>query len=80
MTSRDEEGGSYYMDMQYPRNFPREAHHLRGRLSPASGSSLASSFTSGTPPAGRFQEYHLEKVSSFLTPSEDGDSFSSLPT
>ena len=77
VTSRDEEGGSY-MDMQYRRSVPREAHHLRGRLSPASGSSLASSFTSGTPPAGRFQEYHLEKVSSFLTPSEDDDSLSSL--
>ena len=48
VTSRDEEGGSYYMDMQYPRNVPREAHrahHLRGRPSPASSSSLASSFT-----------------------------------
>ena len=77
VTSRDEEGGSY-MDMQYRRSVPREAHHLRGRLSPASGSSLASSFTSGTPPAGRFQEYHLEKVSSFLTPSEDDDSLSPL--
>jgi hypothetical protein len=34
--------------MQYPRNVPREAHrahHLRGRPSPASSSSLASSFT-----------------------------------
>lgn len=77
VTSRDEDGGSY-MDMQYRRSVPRDPHHLRGRLSPASGSSLASSFTSGTPPVGRFQEYHLEKVSSFLTPSEDDDSLSSL--
>ena len=82
VTSRDEDGGSY-MDMQYRRSVPRDVHHhhLRGRLSPASGSSLASSFTSGTPPvgsAGRFQEYHLEKVASFLTPSEDDDSLSSL--
>ena len=48
VTSRDEEGGSYYMDMQYSRNVPREAHrahHLRGRPSPASSSLLASSFT-----------------------------------
>ncbi|KAI9558787.1 putative insulin receptor substrate [Daphnia sinensis] len=77
VTSRDEDGGSY-MDMQCRRSVPRDPHHLRGRLSPASGSSLASSFTSGTPPVGRFQEYHLEKVSSFLTPSEDDDSLSSL--
>lgn len=80
VTSRDGEGGSY-MDMQYRRSVPRDVHHIRGRLSPASGSSLASSFTSGTPPAGsvgRFQEYHLDKVASFLTPSEDDDSLSSL--
>lgn len=77
VTSRDEDGG-LYMDMQCRRSVPRDPHHLRGRLSPASGSSLASSFTSGTPPVGRFQEYHLEKVSSFLTPSEDDDSLSSL--
>lgn len=81
-STRDEDVGSY-MDMQYRRSVPRDVHHqhLRGRLSPASGSSLASSFTSGTPPAGsagRFQEYHLEKVASFLTPSEDDDSLSSL--
>ena len=83
VTSRDGDAGSY-MDMQCGggggrRSVPRElSHHIRGRLSPASGSSLASSFTSGTPPVGRFQEYHLEKVASFLTPSEDEDSLSSL--
>ena len=77
VTSRDEEGGSY-MDMQYRRSVPREAHHLRGRPGPASGSLLASSFNTGTPPVGRFKEYHLEKVSSFLTPSEDDDSLSPL--
>ena len=66
------------MDMQYRRSVPREAHHLRGRPGPASGSLLASSFNTGTPPVGRFKEYHLEKVSSFITQSEDDDSLSPL--
>ena len=51
---------SSYIEMQYSRSVPRDMHqqHFRGRQSPASGSSLASSFTSGTPPVGshRFQE------------------------
>lgn len=50
---------SSYIEMQYRRSVPRDLqHHFRGRQSPASGSSLASSFTSGTPPVGshRFPE------------------------
>ena len=50
---------SSYIEMQYRRSVPRDLQqHFRGRQSPASGSSLASSFTSGTPPVGshRFQE------------------------
>lgn len=92
-TSRDEDVGSSYMDMQsgssaarrsVPRDVQLPLQHNRGRMSPASCSSLASSLsmTSGTPPVGsasRFAEFHLEKVASLLTPSEDdGDSVSSL--
>ena len=91
-TSREDDASSY-MDMQPAapvsvsharRSMPRDVqpqHHHRGRMSPASCSSLASSFTSGTPPVGsaRFQDFHLEKVAALLTPSEDdGDSVSSL--
>ena len=88
-----------YMDMSrwnpgntnYRRSVPRDVTYgARGRLSPASSSSLASSMTSGTPSVpfgtpplpsgmpGRFNEYHLEKVASLLTPSEDDDELSSL--
>lgn len=91
VTSRDADD-SCYMDMQVQRSIARDVHGVtgRGRLSPASCSSLASSLTSGTtsvpfgtPPtlpsaSGRFHEYHLEKVASLLTPSEDDDELSSL--
>ena len=102
VTSRDADDNCY-MDMQtqtqMQRSIARDVHCSsssctgRGRLSPASCSSLASSLTSGgatsvpygTPPSallpgssGRFHEYHLEKVASLLTPSEDDDELSSL--
>ena len=82
MASRDGDG---YMDMQFRGSVPKDvppAPHPRGRHSPASSGSLASSLTSGTPPVGsassRFQDFHLEKVASLLTPSEDDDSVSIL--
>ena len=87
-SSRDEDvtSSSSYMDMQIPRrSVPKDVqlppHGGRGRTSPASCSSLANSLsmTSGTPPHSRFAEYHLEKVASLLTPSEDDrNSVSSL--
>lgn len=91
LTSRDADDNCY-IDMQMQRSIARDVYGVpgRGRLSPASCSSLASSLTSGTtsvpfgtPPtvhgsSSRFHEYHLEKVASLLTPSEDDDELSSL--
>ena len=83
-----EEDGAGYMEMRFRRSVPRDVqqHTLRGRLSPASSSSLASSVTSGTPSvacgtppvSGRFNEYHLDKVVAMLTTPEDEDELPSL--
>ncbi|XP_075238447.1 insulin receptor substrate 1 chico isoform X7 [Lycorma delicatula] len=59
-----------YVDMdpgsRHRRNIPD--HYRSGELSPASSCSIIS----GTPSTDiRFSEYNLEKVSTFITPSED---------
>lgn len=47
--------------------------YARGEMSPASSCSI----TSGTPSTDmRFSEYHLEKVSSYFTPSEEDETSS----
>lgn len=57
-----------YVDMDSSHS---HLHH--GEMSPSSSCSV----TSGTPSTDlRFSEYHLEKVSSYFTPSEDDDASS----
>lgn len=58
-----------YVDMS-----PRGRHSMSHDMSPAASSC---SITSGTPSTDmRFSEYHLEKVSSYFTPSEEDDTSS----
>ncbi|KAG8225539.1 hypothetical protein J437_LFUL006078 [Ladona fulva] len=69
---RDDDG---YVDMDPNQNASNKGQHDdgimggRGEMSPAASSC---SVTSGTPSTDtRFSEYHLEKVSSYFTPSEE---------
>ena len=81
----------------YRRSLPRDVNvnninvSGRGRISPASSGSVASSLGTAcssvafgaSPVISRLQEYHLEKVASLLAPSpslEDDDELSSLRT
>ncbi|XP_066992587.2 insulin receptor substrate 1 isoform X2 [Anabrus simplex] len=60
------------MDPLQPSNIIHE-HFQHGEMSPASSCSI----TSGTPSTDlRFSEYHLEKVSSYFTPSEEDETSS----